>query len=59
MVRNAPRPQYSQPQGGYQVQVPRQWDAMGNVLRGAYGDGSDLPDDMLTLLRKIPDTPRR
>lgn len=32
---------------------PRPADAMGAALRGVFGDGATLPDDMLRLLRRL------
>jgi hypothetical protein len=38
---------------GYRVELPRECDAIGVVLRDAYERDLALPDDMSMLLKKI------
>lgn len=42
---------------GYEVELPRESDAIGCVLRDAYARDLGLPDDMLALLRKMGSRP--
>ncbi|WP_447728836.1 hypothetical protein [Sphingomonas koreensis] len=52
MVRHTSQQGNAQP-SGYRVELPRVHDAVGVVLRDAYLRDSDLPEDMMALLRRI------
>lgn len=51
-MTNAPHRMNSE--GGEQiVRRPHTTDALGAALRGAFGGGCPIPDDFLTVLRKL------
>jgi hypothetical protein len=57
MVRIAPQNDHTSSELGYRVELPRQCDSIGAVLRGAFDREMGLPDDMLMMLRQISGRP--
>ncbi|ODP38582.1 hypothetical protein [Sphingomonas turrisvirgatae] len=57
MARLAPCSDRTAPDTGYRVELPRQGDAIGTVLRDAFDSDHGLPDDMMMLLRKMSARP--
>ena len=57
MARDNPVNVQAAPDQVYRVELPRQCDAIGAVLRDAYDRESGIPDDMLILLRKMNGRP--
>jgi len=53
MVRHASHQGNGHSPNGYRVELPRAHDAIGVVLRDSYLRDTDLPDDMVVLLRQM------
>jgi hypothetical protein len=53
MARAAPSPNHASAEPGYRVELPRQCDAIGMVLRDAFERDPGVPDDMMMLLRAM------
>lgn len=45
--------------GAQIVRRPRSTDAIGHALRGAFGEGCGLPDEMVVMLRRLDQTPAK
>lgn len=53
-MANTAQPGSASPtQTGYRVECPRMSDAIGAALRDAFARDLTLPDDMMSLLRKL------